>query len=186
MPAFVHGLGNPGRDRPTLSNLRGCLPGARWIDPENYHVNLQVFINMKPDIDGREKMTTANEIALILFRQSQALRGCLQVCRALADRKPARPWWRPRPSPALDRLQASSSAESCASSSTREGRKFTPHLTLARLRDASNRMSRIICRARLLPTRCIHGVSRFGCFSVTASTAAAVRDGKFLRAERVI
>ena len=38
-----------------LSSLRGGLPGARWIDPENYHVTLR-FIG---DIDG----ILANEIA---------------------------------------------------------------------------------------------------------------------------
>ena len=60
MPRFFTGLEIPAEIGHTLSNLRGGLPGARWIDPENYHVTLR-FIG---DIDG----ISANEIASMLFR----------------------------------------------------------------------------------------------------------------------
>ena len=48
MPRLFTGLEIPAEIGQTLSNLRGGLPGARWIDPENYHVTLR-FIG---DIDG--------------------------------------------------------------------------------------------------------------------------------------
>ncbi|MDB5568637.1 MAG: 2-5 ligase, partial [Tardiphaga sp.] len=38
MPRLFTGLEIPAEIGQTLSNLRGGLPGARWIDPENYHV----------------------------------------------------------------------------------------------------------------------------------------------------
>ncbi|MGA7995011.1 MAG: RNA 2',3'-cyclic phosphodiesterase, partial [Bradyrhizobium sp.] len=60
MPRLFTGLEIPAEIGHTLSNLRGGLPGARWIDPENYHVTLR-FIG---DIDG----VAANEIASLLFR----------------------------------------------------------------------------------------------------------------------
>ena len=60
MPRLFTGLEIPAEIGQTLSNLRGGLPGARWIDPENYHVTLR-FIG---DIDG----VAANEIASMLFR----------------------------------------------------------------------------------------------------------------------
>jgi hypothetical protein len=60
MPRLFTGLEIPAEIGQTLSNLRGGLPGARWIDPENYHVTLR-FIG---DIDG----ASANEIASLLFR----------------------------------------------------------------------------------------------------------------------
>ena len=60
MPRLFAGLEIPAEIGQTLSNLRGGLPGARWIDPENYHVTLR-FIG---DIDGM----SANEIASMLFR----------------------------------------------------------------------------------------------------------------------
>src|SRR6202051_2454584 len=60
MPRLFTGLEIPAEIGQTLSNLRGGLPGARWIDPENYHVTLR-FIG---DIDG----ISANEIASMLVR----------------------------------------------------------------------------------------------------------------------
>ncbi len=60
MPRLFTGLEIPPDIGQTLSNLRGGLPGARWIDPENYHVTLR-FIG---DIDG----PAANEIASTLER----------------------------------------------------------------------------------------------------------------------
>src|SRR5207302_11210370 len=60
MPRLFAGLEIPAEIGQTLSDLRGGLPGARWFDPENYHVTLR-FIG---DIDGM----SANEIASLLFR----------------------------------------------------------------------------------------------------------------------
>src|SRR5690348_18357106 len=60
MPRLFAGLEIPAEIGHTLSGLRGGLPGARWIDPENYHVTLR-FIG---DIDG----ISANEIASMLLR----------------------------------------------------------------------------------------------------------------------
>src|SRR6195256_6673639 len=75
MPRLFTGLEIPAEIGQTLSNLRGGLPGARWIDPENYHVTLR-FIG---DIDG----VAANEIASMLFRVNRkpfevALQGNLE------------------------------------------------------------------------------------------------------------
>ena len=69
-----------------LSSLRGGIPGARWIHPENYHLTLR-FIG---DIDER----TANEIAGILdFVERPAfnvtLTGLDQFCGKKARAKQA-------------------------------------------------------------------------------------------------
>ena len=58
MPRLFTGLEIPAEVGQSLSLLRGGLPGARWIDPENYHITLR-FIG---DIDDR----LAHEIALLL------------------------------------------------------------------------------------------------------------------------
>ena len=58
MPRLFVGLEIPREVAQALSLLRGGLPGARWIDPENYHITLR-FIG---DIDDR----LAHEIALLL------------------------------------------------------------------------------------------------------------------------
>ena len=60
MPRLFTALEIPAPIAFSLSLLRGGLPGARWIDPENYHITLR-FIG---DIDQR----TADEVAGALER----------------------------------------------------------------------------------------------------------------------
>src|SRR3979409_991610 len=81
MPRLFTGLEIPAEIGQTLSNLRGGLPGARWIDPENYHVTLR-FIG---DIDG----ASANEIASMLFRVNRKpFDVTLQGLSSFGGRKP--------------------------------------------------------------------------------------------------
>src|SRR6202048_2797050 len=83
MPRLFTGREIPAEIGQTLSNLRGGLPGARWIDPENYHVTLR-FIG---DIDG----VSANEIASMLFRiHRQPFEGTLQGAPVLGRPQAAR------------------------------------------------------------------------------------------------
>ena len=60
MPRLFTALEIPRNAAMSLSLLRGGLPGARWIDVENYHITLR-FIG---DIDNR----TADEIVNRLDR----------------------------------------------------------------------------------------------------------------------
>ena len=64
MPRLFTGLEIPDEVGRSLSLLRGGLAGARWIDPENYHITLR-FIG---DVDDRIAM----EIAESLGRVSRA------------------------------------------------------------------------------------------------------------------
>jgi 2'-5' RNA ligase len=38
MPRLFSGIEIPATVRERLSTLRAGLPGARWIDPQNYHL----------------------------------------------------------------------------------------------------------------------------------------------------
>src|SRR5437763_12564759 len=58
MPRLFTGLEIPKALGESLSLLRGGLPGARWIDPENYHVTLRFIGDVDDDI--------AQEIAWLL------------------------------------------------------------------------------------------------------------------------
>src|SRR5207237_10698543 len=58
MPRLFTGLEIPPDIAMSLSMLRGGLPGARWIDPANYHLTLR-FIG---DVDA----ALARDIALML------------------------------------------------------------------------------------------------------------------------
>ena len=68
MPRLFTGLEIPQSVAQSLAMMRGGLPGARWIDAENYHLTLR-FIG---DIDD----ALAREIAGVLgARASAALRA---------------------------------------------------------------------------------------------------------------
>jgi 2'-5' RNA ligase len=58
MPRLFTGIEIPQAIAQGLSMLRGGVPGARWIDPENYHITLR-FIG---DVDG----STARDVLQIL------------------------------------------------------------------------------------------------------------------------
>jgi len=125
MPRLFTGLEIPAEIGQTLSHLRGGLPGARWIDPENYHVTLR-FIG---DIDG----IAANEIASLLFRiNRKPFEVALQGLSSFGGKKPRAVVASVVPSRPLIELQAELERLMQRIGLDPEGRKFTPHVTLAR------------------------------------------------------
>src|SRR5882672_3905375 len=126
MPRLFTGLEVPAEIGQTLSSLRGGLPGARWIDPENYHVTLR-FIG---DIDG----ASANEIASMLVRVNRKpFEVTVQGLSSFGGRKPRAVVASIVPSKPLIELQAELERLMQRIGLDPEGRKFTPHVTLARL-----------------------------------------------------
>ena len=132
MPRLFTGIEIPRNIGERLALLRGGLPGARWIDPENYHLTLR-FIG---DID----MDVANEVAGALGRVRRAefaLR--LDGLGSLGTRKPHTVVARIGASPALAELQAEHERILQRLGLPAEQRKYTPHVTLARLKGATGR-----------------------------------------------
>ena len=132
MPRLFTGIEIPAPVGERLSFLRGGLPGARWIDRDNYHLTLR-FIG---DID----MGIAKEIAYALMhvrRGSFNLR--LDGIGSLGTRKPHSIVARAAPTQALFDLQAEHERLLQRLGLPPEGRKFTPHVTLARLKGAIGR-----------------------------------------------
>jgi 2'-5' RNA ligase len=132
MPRLFTGLEIPPDVAASLSLLRGGLPGARWIDPENYHVTLR-FIG---DIEDR----LAHEIALLL---DQVRRRAFDVrfngLGSFGGRRPRAVYASIEAAAALMELQADHERLMQRVGLAPEGRKYTPHVTLARLRDSSSR-----------------------------------------------
>src|SRR5690606_27797188 len=83
-----------------LSFKRGGLPGARWIDPENYHITLR-FIG---DVDNK----TADDIADNLDYLGQSIRFPVRLTHlgTFGGDKPRALYAGVEPSEALSRLQA--------------------------------------------------------------------------------
>ena len=162
MPRLFTGLEIPADIGQTLSGLRGGLPGARWVDPENYHVTLR-FIG---DIDG----AIAGEIAWTLERiNRKPFEVALQGLSSFGGKKPREVVASVVPSRPLMELQAELERLMQRFGLDPEGRKFVPHVTLARLRDASNQdVADYLSLRGYFPTRRFMA-SRFVLFSSRAS-----------------
>jgi len=162
MPRLFTALEIPNDIRQSLAMLRGGLPGARWIDAENYHLTLR-FIG---DVDDM----MAQEIALIL---GKVRRGGFELrldgVTSFGGRKPRAVVATLASSPAVMELQAEHERLMQRIGIEPEGRKFTPHVTLARLRDTSSRDVAEYLSARGAFRSAPFPVSNFVLFSSRAS-----------------
>jgi 2'-5' RNA ligase len=162
MPRIFTGLEIPTEVADELGMLRGGLPGARWIDPEHYHLTLR-FIG---DVDD----ATAHEVASLLGRvRRPALELRFDALSSFGGRRPRAVVATLAQTSALMELQAEHERLMQRVGLEPEGRKYTPHVTLARLRESSSRQV-----AEYLSTRALIGplpftASRFVLFSSRAS-----------------
>jgi len=132
MPRLFTGLEIPREVAEALAMLRGGLPGARWIDPENYHMTLR-FIG---DIDD----AMAREIAFMLGKvKRRAFTFHFDGVSSFGGRRPRAVIAAVTPMAPLIELQAEHERIMQRVGLEAEGRKFSPHVTLARLRDSSSR-----------------------------------------------
>jgi len=163
MPRLFMGLEVPAEVAQDLSSLRGGLPRARWVDPENYHVTLR-FIG---DIEG----ASANEIASTLFRVNRKpFEVRVQGLSSFGGKKPRAVVASVAPTRPLLELQAELERLMQRCGLDPEGRKFTPHVTLAWLRDASDQdVADYLSLRGYFPAR-VFTASRFVLFSSRAST----------------
>ncbi|CAG0957498.1 MAG: RNA 2',3'-cyclic phosphodiesterase [Rhizobiaceae bacterium] len=130
MPRLFTALEIPREAAMSLSLLRGGLPGARWIDVENYHLTLR-FIG---DVEGH----VADEIANALDKVHRpAFHLTLSGVGAFGQKKPHSIWAGVAPSPELNALQAEIDRICQRLGAPADPRKFVPHVTLARLRNTS-------------------------------------------------
>ncbi len=162
MPRLFTGLEIPSDIGQALSTLRGGLPGARWIDPGNYHLTLR-FIG---DVDD----TVAHEVASLLGRVKRgAFDLHMEGLTSFGGRKPRAVVANVSPAQALLDVQAEQERLMQRIGLEPEGRKYTPHVTLARLRESSSRDVAEYLAARGFFRTSPFKVSRFVLFSSRAS-----------------
>jgi RNA 2',3'-cyclic 3'-phosphodiesterase len=130
MPRLFTGLDISDEAADALLSIRGGLSGARWITPDNYHITLR-FIG---DVD--ESM--ARDVFNTLARISRApIPITITGITAFGGDRPRALVASVLPTPALMELQAEHERLMRRIGLPSEPRKFTPHVTLARLRDTS-------------------------------------------------
>ena len=162
MPRLFTALEIPSDVAASLMSLRGGLPGARWIDPENYHLTLR-FIG---DVDDM----VAHEVASMLGRvKRDAFDLHLEGLTSFGGRKPRAVVASVAQVQALIDVQAEQERLMQRIGLEPEGRKYIPHVTLARLRDSSSRAVAEYLSARGLFRTAAFRVSRFVLFSSRAS-----------------
>jgi len=117
--------------RQRVAMLAGAgIPGARWVPPENYHLTLR-FIGEMPayraeEIDHALAALKAPGFALTLAGVGTFDKGGRSVSL----------WVGVERNPALDHLQSKIETALQRCGMEPERRRFTPHLTLARLDNA--------------------------------------------------
>ncbi len=162
MPRLFVALGLPDTVRDALIDRQNGLDGARWIEPGDLHITLR-FVG---DVSGGD--------ARALDRELEAVRGrpfalSLADFDAFGGAKPRSLFARVAPDPALTTLQARIERACQAAEMEPERRRFSPHVTLGRLRgNQAVRAGEWLARQaplRLPP----FPVTHFGLYSARAS-----------------
>ncbi|MBP0614924.1 RNA 2',3'-cyclic phosphodiesterase [Jiella mangrovi] len=129
MPRLFTALEIPQDVALSLSMLRGGLASARWIDPENYHLTLRFIGDVEPRL--------ADEIVAALDRiERKSLRLTFSGLGAFGNKKPHSVYAEVAPSPDLAALQADIERACKRIGLAPDQRKFVPHVTLARMKNA--------------------------------------------------
>ncbi len=163
MPRLFTGIEIPTGLAEALDMLRGGLPGARWIDRENYHITLR-FIGDVDDVAAREAAQVLGQVRRPAFDLH------LDGLASFGGRKPRAVVANVAPEQALFDLQAEHERLMRRIGLEAEARKYTPHVTLARLRGSSSVDVADYLSARGLVRTAPFRVSEFVLFSARAST----------------
>lgn len=130
MPRLFTALTMPDEARMWLSAVRGGLRGARWIEPENYHITLR-FIG---DVDE----PTAEDAHHALSRIARPpVTISLSEYGSFGSKRPHSIFVRVEPCAQLLDLQAAQERALQRIGLPAESRKFTPHVTIARVKGST-------------------------------------------------
>jgi len=127
MPRLFSGLEIPPCVSERLAGLRGGLEGARWVEPENYHITLR----FSGDVDG----AVAERFSEALDRiTSPSFELALDGLGSFGRGRPRALWAGVAPNEALESLSRAHEQAALAAGLEPETRNFHPHVTLARMR----------------------------------------------------
>ena len=151
-----------------LSALKGGVPGARWLNPDNLHLTLrfigEVETGTADDLDAALGGVVAHAFDLSL--SGVGFFGKPNAARIL--------WAGVQPSDALNHLQAKIEAALARAGLPVEQRRFSPHVTLARLRRSpGNRIEQFVADNAGFHADLIT-VDRFTLYSSFLSSSGAI------------
>ena len=129
MPRLFTAIELPGDVRTELRSLHSHIPGARWIEPANYHLTLRFFGDIGGSV-ARELIANLAEIEFDVFELRVLSLG------AFGGNDPHTVWAGIQPSPQLDALARAHEKAARNAGLLQETRTYKPHITLARLRHA--------------------------------------------------
>jgi 2'-5' RNA ligase len=159
------GLELPASLRQRLSVLAGGIPGARWVPAENFHITLRFVGEVPPhraeEIDHALSAVGAGAFPLSLSGVGTFSKGG----RAIAL------WAGVERSAALEHLQTKVETALQRAGEPAERRRFSPHVTLARLSD-------IVVEAKLGAFVQANNLFRAGPFEVGHFTLFSSRLGR--------
>jgi RNA 2',3'-cyclic 3'-phosphodiesterase len=163
MPRLFTGIELPDDVRAELAALRGGLPNARWIEPDDYHITLR-FI-------GDIGVAMANEIASELDGvRKRDVTISIESIGVFGGEKPRAVIARVAATEPLSSLQGEHERLMRRVGAPAELRKFTPHVTLARLRGADARSVASYIEARGVFRPIVFQAPRFVLYSSREST----------------
>ncbi len=162
MPRLFTGLEIPESVASQLQLLRGGIPGARWIEPEDYHITLR-FIG---DID---EATAAHIRELLDEVHLPAFELKVSGLNWFGGARPHSVHARIEPVPGLIALQQAHERICQRAGLKPEPRRFVPHITLARCKGAPLEAVRDYVSAHGLFSATPFPVRRFAMFSARPS-----------------
>ncbi len=162
MPRLFTGLELPASVAGQMALARGGVVGARWLDPEDYHITLR-FLG---DVDGRLARDVAETLGEIR-RPTTPVR--FESLSWFGAGRPRAIVAKVKPDPALIDLQAEQERRLRRVGVAPETRKFTPHVTLARLRGVG-----VVAMADYLASR---GALAVEAFTAERFVLYSARDG---------
>ena len=160
------GIGLPPEIKLRLSLIAAGVPGARWVDPGNYHVTLrfigEVDEGMAGDIDGALAYIRAARFDLVLSGVGQF--GDRMLWAGI-EKNPPLLHLRDKVESALVRLGLEP-----------ETRRYAPHVTLARLKGASEARLQAYIREHALFRAEPFAVDRFSLIASYLTKSGAIYE----------
>jgi 2'-5' RNA ligase len=163
MPRLFTGLELPADVTGDLAIMQGGIEGANWIAPESFHITLRFAGDMPERIAQELTMELQRVVTMPEFSLS------LSGVGIFGTRKPHSLIVKVVENTQLRRLHSMHERVCQSLGFPPEGRKFTPHVTLARLRGANVSQAQAYASAHNLYRSREFAVDQFVLFSARSS-----------------